>query len=58
MLITLPPLKIQLRVRRPRKVANKTVGELEGSLTTSEPRSHRAVPRSRETPRSMSRRAS
>jgi hypothetical protein len=35
MLVTLPPLKIQLRVGRPRKVAVKTVGKLEGSLTTS-----------------------
>ena len=57
MLITLPPLKIQLRVRRPRKVADKIV-ELDQSLTRSAPRSLRAVPRSRETPRSMSRRAS
>ena len=35
MLVTLPPLKIQMRVCRPRKVADKAVGKLEGSLTTS-----------------------
>jgi hypothetical protein len=37
MLVTLPPLKIQFRVSRPRKVADKAVGKLEGSSTTSEP---------------------
>jgi hypothetical protein len=35
MLVTLPPLKIQMRVSRPRKVADRAVGKLEGSLTTS-----------------------
>jgi hypothetical protein len=35
MLVILPPLKIKMRVSRPRKVADKAVGKLEGSLTTS-----------------------
>jgi len=37
MFVTLPPLKIRIRVSRPPKVADKAVGKLEASPTTSEP---------------------
>lgn len=35
MLVILPPLKIQIRANRPRKVADKAVGKLKGALTAS-----------------------
>jgi hypothetical protein len=37
MLVILPPLKIQIRVSRPRKVGQKAVGKPERSPTMSEP---------------------
>jgi hypothetical protein len=37
MLVILPPLKIQIRVSRPRKVVQKAVGKPERSPTMSEP---------------------